>query len=76
MARVTAALDALRDKQQKKLAAVRRAADRRLAVMLQELATLRHHEARATVLERMVKEYQAATAVEQRDDGETSGTAG
>ena len=74
--RTTTALQALEAAQKKRLAAVRRAADRRLAVMMQELAALRHHEARAAALERMVKEYQAATVVEQRNDGETPGTAG
>jgi hypothetical protein len=74
--RSTAALAALKAAQQKKLAAVRRAADRKLAVVVRELAALRHHEARATALERMVKEYQAAAAVEQRGDGETPRTAG
>jgi hypothetical protein len=74
--RAAAALETLKASQQKKLAAVRRAADRKLAVMVQELAALRHHEARATALERMVKEYQAAAAVEQRGDGETPRTAG
>ena len=33
---------------------VRRAANRRLAAMMQEIATLRHHEARAGALERLL----------------------
>jgi hypothetical protein len=67
--RTTAALHALEAAQQKRLAAVRRAADRRLAVMMRELAALRHHEARAAALERMLQEHQATAAVEQRGDG-------
>jgi hypothetical protein len=76
LVRAAAALAAIRVEQRKKVAAVRRAADRRLAAMVQELAALRHHEARATALERMLAERNAAVAVERRDDGETSGTAG
>jgi hypothetical protein len=71
-----AALAALRAAEQRKIAAVRRAADRRLAGMVREIAALRHHEARAAALERMLKERDVAPAVERRDDGEASGTAG
>lgn len=41
---------------ERRLAAVRRAADRRLAGMVREIATLRHHEARAAGLERLLAE--------------------
>ena len=37
---------------ERRLELVRRAANRRLAAMMKEIATLRHHEARAEMLER------------------------
>jgi hypothetical protein len=46
----------------RKLAAVRRGANRRLAAMLREIASLRHHEARARALERLLAERDAALA--------------
>lgn len=54
-----AAVAARHDRQ---VAAVRRAADRRLTAMLREIAQLRHHEARAAVLERLVAERDAMLA--------------
>lgn len=39
---------------ERRIAATKRAADRRLAVMMRELAALRHHEARAETLARML----------------------
>ena len=44
---------------ERRLAAARRAADRKLAMMMQEIATLRHHEARAQALERLLGEREA-----------------
>ena len=76
LAQALAALAAFRAAERRKVAAVRRAADRRLAEMVRELAALRHHEARAAALERLLQERDAARAVERRDDGEASGTAG
>jgi hypothetical protein len=52
--RLEIALDAERERHARRLAHVRRAADRRLARMMQEIATLRHHEARAEALARML----------------------
>jgi hypothetical protein len=49
-------LDAERRAQGRKLEAVRRGADRRLTAMMREIATLRHHEARAAQLERLLAE--------------------
>ena len=76
LAKALAALAALRAAQERKIAAVQRAADRRLAAMVRELVALRHHEAGAAGVERMVKERDATRTVERRDDGEASGTAG
>jgi len=47
---------------------VRRAANRRLAAMVKEIAALRHHEARAQALERML----ATRPTEGTPDGEDS----
>jgi hypothetical protein len=52
--RLQKALEAERERHEKQLDGVRRAANRRLAVMMQEIATLRHHEARAGALERLL----------------------
>lgn len=43
-----------------RLASAKRAADRKLAAMVQEIAQLRHHEARAAALERLLAEREAA----------------
>jgi hypothetical protein len=55
------------DRHARKLENVRRAANRRMAAMMQEIAALRHHEARAEALERLI-----ATRVPARgtSDGE------
>ena len=47
---------------ERQLAAVRRAADRRLTGMVREIAALRHHEARAAGLERLLAERDAMIA--------------
>lgn len=52
--RLTKTLEAERERHAKQLENVRRAANRRLASMVQEIAALRHHEARAEALERML----------------------
>ncbi len=41
-------------KHERRVELVRRGANRRLAAMMQEIATLRHHEARAEALERLL----------------------
>jgi len=46
----------------RRLAAVRREADRRLAAMVHEIATLRHHEARAQALERLLADRESQIA--------------
>ena len=43
-----------REQYERRIAATKRAADRRLAVMMRELAELRHHEARADALARLL----------------------
>jgi hypothetical protein len=53
----------------RRVESARRAANRRLAAMVQEIATLRHHEARAETLERMLARATSA-AGEGRGDGE------
>lgn len=56
VARLTAALDAAEARHERRLAAVRRAADRRMAAVVQEIAALRHHQARAEALARILTE--------------------
>jgi hypothetical protein len=63
IARLLAERETERARHARQLTAVRRGADRRLTVMVRELAALRHHEARAQVLERMLAERDAALAV-------------
>jgi hypothetical protein len=46
----------------RRIAALQRASDRRLAAMMAEIAALRHHEARAGALERLVAERDAMLA--------------
>jgi hypothetical protein len=48
-----------REQFERSIAATKRAADRRLAVMMRELAELRHHEARAEALARLLAERDA-----------------
>lgn len=55
-----AAIEALRQRHAKQLEAVRRAADRKLAELVQEIVALRHHEARADMLARLLAERTAA----------------
>ena len=62
LARVTAQVEALRQRYVRELAAARRAADRRLAALMREMAALRHHEARAQALTRLLAERDIALA--------------
>jgi len=62
IARLTAAWEAERSRNVRALAAVRRGADRRLAAMVAEIASLRHHEARAAALSRLLEERDARIA--------------
>lgn len=76
--RLTAELEAERERHARQLVAVRRAADRKLTVMLREIATLRHHEARVEVLTRLLAERDAAQAgpSEESNHGEAPGAPG
>jgi len=58
-ARFSAALETERRRHARQLESARRAADRRLAAMLKEIAALRHHEARAEELARRLAECEA-----------------
>jgi hypothetical protein len=59
---MTAQAKAQRQRHIRALAAARRAADRRLAALMRELTALRHHEARAQALARLLAERDAALA--------------
>jgi hypothetical protein len=54
LTRLEAELVAERESQARRVASAKRAADRRLAAMMQEIASLRHHEARAEALTRLL----------------------
>ena len=62
IARLLAEREVERARHARQVVAVRRGADRRLTVMVREIASLRHHEARAQALERMLAERDAALA--------------
>ena len=53
-----------RAKHTRQVAAVRRAADRQTAGLMREIALLRHHEARAETLARLLAERDAALAAQ------------
>jgi hypothetical protein len=76
--RITAELEEERERHARQLVAVRRAGDRKLTAMLREIATLRHHEARAEVLTRLLAERDAAQAAtsEESNHGQAPGAAG
>jgi hypothetical protein len=65
-------LAATRADAERRLEHVRRAANRRLAQMMQEIATLRHHEARAEALERLLAGRASQSPTEGTLDGEDS----
>jgi hypothetical protein len=65
VARLTAAREADGRRHARQLAAVRRAAEQRLAAMVREIATLRHHEARADALARLVAERDGVIAAQR-----------
>jgi DNA polymerase III delta prime subunit len=62
VARLVAAAKTERARHARRLAALRRAADRRLTAMVKEIAALRHHEARAEALARLIAERDMALA--------------
>jgi hypothetical protein len=64
IARLTAAHEAALDCQARRLAVLRRAHDRRMAGLVQEIARLRHHEARTEALARLVAERDVALAAQ------------
>jgi hypothetical protein len=55
-------MDALRQRHVRELAAASRAADRRVAALMNEITALRHHEARAEALTRLLAERDTALA--------------
>lgn len=59
VSRLEDALETERRTRDRRIEAVRRGADRRLAAMMREIALLRHHEARAAQLERLLAERTA-----------------
>src|SRR5947208_1056186 len=66
VARLSAALETERRRHAKQLESTRRAADRRLAAMVKEIAALRHHEARAEELARRLAECEGGREARQR----------
>jgi ubiquinone biosynthesis protein UbiJ len=56
--------------QERRVDLVRRAANRRLSAMMKEIATLRHHEARAERLERLLATRTPSLSVEGPANGE------
>jgi len=64
LARLTAAWKTERQRHGRQVSALRRAADRRLTSMFKEIAALRHHEARAEALGRLLAERDTALATQ------------
>ena len=62
LTRATAQMDALRQRYVRELAAASRVADRRVAALMNEITALRHHEARAEALTRLLAERDTALA--------------
>jgi hypothetical protein len=60
LARLTAERSADAERHARALSALRRAHDRRVAALVQEIAQLRHHEARNQALTRLLAERDAA----------------
>jgi len=54
LGRLEGELASARESMERKVEAVRQGANRRLTSMMQEIATLRHHEARNAALERLL----------------------
>ena len=72
VARLTAEFAAAEARHRRQLTALRRAADRRMAAVVQEIAALRHHQARAEALARVLAERDAfarEAAVSSRASG-------
>jgi hypothetical protein len=64
LVRLGVELEAERRRSARRSAAQRREADRRLAAMVQEIAGLRHHEARSQALMRLLAERDAVLAAQ------------
>lgn len=62
LAKLQEQLKAERARHVRQVAAVRRAADRQTAALMREIALLRHHEARAETLGRLIAERDTALA--------------
>jgi uncharacterized protein YlxW (UPF0749 family) len=67
--RLEATLTEEREQTTRRVNAVRTAANRRLAAMMRELAGLRHHEARAQALERLLSERTTGAGSEGEANG-------
>jgi hypothetical protein len=65
LGRLLAEREAERQRHAQEIAAVQRAADRRLAALVGELSSLRHHEARADALARLLAERDAELAARE-----------
>jgi hypothetical protein len=66
LARLTATVARERERSERRLAAAQRDTDRRLAAMMSEIASLRHHEARADALARVLAERDRALAAQEQ----------
>jgi hypothetical protein len=64
LGQLNAQQEAERARHQRQLASLRRATERRLAEMVQDIAALRHHEARAEALARLLAEREAELAAQ------------
>lgn len=64
LAKLQEQLKAERARHNRQVAAVKRAADRQTAGLVREIALLRHHEARAETLTRLVAERETALAAQ------------
>jgi predicted Holliday junction resolvase-like endonuclease len=63
-------LAAAGERHERRVELVRRAANRRLAVMMQEIAALRHHEARAEALERLLATHESSAVPQGASHGQ------
>ena len=64
LAKLEAQMKAERARHQRELGALQRSGDRQTAALMREIALLRHHEARAETLGRLLAERDAALAVQ------------
>ena len=64
LVRLEAQIKAERTRHQREVAALRRSGDRQTAALMREIALLRHHEARAEALARLLAERDVALAAQ------------